>query len=96
MYEMYDIKFLDNNSILSQNQFRIRHVVQTDIALTELTSTVLNIFNKKDKCLRIFFDLAKAFVTASYEILATNWKKQNQRNSFQILAKLFKKQSLVC
>ena len=63
------IKFLESNKLLSPSQFGFRSGLSTANAVHELTDHIFNSLDKKNKCLTIFLDLAKAFDTVSVPLL---------------------------
>lgn len=63
------ISFLNENSIISENQFGFRAGRSTEDAVSGLSEHVAKLIDSKQKCLGIFLDLAKAFDTVSVPIL---------------------------
>ncbi|KAG7309154.1 hypothetical protein JYU34_005076 [Plutella xylostella] len=61
--------YLENNNIISKNQFGFRKGKSTSDAVDELISYVVKGCDSKKKCIGIFLDIAKAFDTVSIPIL---------------------------
>ncbi|CAG9137025.1 unnamed protein product [Plutella xylostella] len=57
------LPYLENNNLISPNQFGFRRNISTSDALLRLTNTIVNHLNNNKKALAIFLDLAKAFDT---------------------------------
>jgi hypothetical protein len=63
------VSYLDNNNILSSNQYGFRSGKNTEDAFYELSKFVSRNLDANKKCLGVFLDLAKAFDTVSHLIL---------------------------
>lgn len=63
------VQFLNQNKILSENQFGFRSGRSTDEAVLKLSETVIENFDNKLRTIGIFLDLSKAFDTVSIPIL---------------------------
>lgn len=63
------IKFLYLNDFISKNQYGFLSGVGTVDALHELTKTVTDQLERKNKCISVFLDLAKAFDTVPHDLL---------------------------
>lgn len=61
--------YLEQNNILSNNQYGFRHGRSTDDAIIYLTRQIVTDVDQHKKSLAIFLDLAKAFDTVSHKIL---------------------------
>ena len=68
MYNRFS-KYLGENKLLFQKQFRFREGHSSDRALVELISNVHNFFNQNKYTLEVFLDLSNAFGTADHDIL---------------------------
>ncbi|CAG4929296.1 unnamed protein product [Colias eurytheme] len=74
------MKFLERNNILSENQFGFRAGKSTDGAVRSLVEFVSNNIDKKQKCIGIFIDLAKAFDTVSVPTLVDKLERYGVRD----------------
>lgn len=63
------VLFLENNNLLSPNQFGFRRNKSTEDAVMNLTNSIATNLDKSKKCVSIFLDLAKAFDTVSVPLL---------------------------
>ncbi|XP_060846100.1 uncharacterized protein LOC132925747 [Rhopalosiphum padi] len=63
------IDYLENNSLLSKNQYGFRPRRSTEDALYAVTTFISKALDKGDKALGIFLDLAKAFDTVDHSLL---------------------------
>lgn len=63
------VSYLENQNIISKNQYGFRRGRSTTDAVEELTEYIVRGLDSKKKCLAIFLDLAKAFDTVSVPIL---------------------------
>ena len=57
--------FLEDNNLLSPNQFGFRHRRSTSDAVHELVHSIATTLDNKGKCVTMFLDLAKAFDSVS-------------------------------
>lgn len=57
------LQFLDKYNLLSSNQFGFRCKKSTSDAVENLITHVVSHMDRKDKCIGVFLDLAKAFDT---------------------------------
>lgn len=79
------INFLENQNLLSQNQFGFRKGKSTDDAVLELTNYISSNLDTKKKVITIFLDLAKAFDTVSIPRLLNKLDQIGVRgNEFKI------------
>lgn len=63
------MSFLEENNLLSTNQFGFIKNKSTDDAIFQLTSNLYKALDDSEKALAIFLDLAKAFDTVNHSIL---------------------------
>lgn len=63
------IDYLENNRLLSQNQYGFRPRISTEDALYNVTKFISEALDKGDKALGIFLDLAKAFDTVDHRLI---------------------------
>lgn len=63
------ITFLEENQLLSNNQFGFRPGLGIDDALYSTTQLIYNELDNRSKVIAIFLDLAKAFDTVNNKIL---------------------------
>lgn len=63
------VTFLENNNILSKNQFGFTNGLSTTDAMYELNKQITDHLNVGNKCLSVFLDLAKAFDTVPHNKL---------------------------
>lgn len=63
------VAFLEQNNILSKNQFGFSEGLSTTDAICELTGCISGELNDGNKCLAVFLDLAKAFDTVPHKSL---------------------------
>jgi hypothetical protein len=63
------LNYLENNALLSPNQFGFRQNRSTEQAVDLLVNGIVDCVDKGDKCVGVFLDLAKAFDTVSIPIL---------------------------
>jgi hypothetical protein len=63
------VHFIDENKILSQNQFGFQRGKSTENAVTSIVSRILQAKEKKESSYCIFLDFAKAFDTVNHNIL---------------------------
>jgi hypothetical protein len=63
------MEFLEKNNLLTTSQYGFRRGRNTNDAIVELTKLVTEALDKKDKCIAIFLDLAKAFDSVCHRSL---------------------------
>jgi hypothetical protein len=63
------VEFLENNNLLSKNQFGFRPGLGTKNALYSASKFIYNAFDNNNKAMAIFLDLAKAFDTVNHNEL---------------------------
>lgn len=63
------VTFLEENMLLSNNQFGFRRGKSTDDATIYLSNKISSFLDRGDKCVGVFLDLCKAFDTVSIDIL---------------------------
>ena len=63
------IDFINENKILSQNQFGFQKGKSTENAVTSIISQIINARDRKESAYCIFLDFAKAFDTVNHDIL---------------------------
>lgn len=63
------LTFLENNQLISKNQFGFRRKKSTEDAVLRLTSIIKDHLDMGECCLGVFLDLQKAFDTVSIPIL---------------------------
>ena len=63
------IKFVEDNNILSPNQYGFQKGKSTENAVTAIVSQILKAKERKESSYCIFLDFAKAFDTVNHEIL---------------------------
>lgn len=78
--------YLTKFKIISDNQFGFVSGRSTEDAVLELTNYVVHNVDKKNKCIGIFLDLAKAFDTVSVPILLNKMERMGIRD---VALKLF-------
>ena len=66
------IEFIDQNNILSPNQFGFRKGLSTESAIIQFIDSVHKGLNKRHHTVAIFMDLSKAFDVLSHSILIKN------------------------
>lgn len=69
------VRYLEQNKILSSNQFGFRCGNSTDDAVHKLTRFISEGLDKRKKTIAVFLDLAKAFDTVSVRILVSKLQK---------------------
>lgn len=73
--------YLESNNLLSDRQYGFRNSRSTDNAVHDLTNYIAESLDKKQKCLAIFLDLAKAFDTVSLSGLCIKLEKLGIRGN---------------
>lgn len=63
------MKYLQNNNLISKNQFGFQPRLSTQDAILDVTSKIYESLGTSKKSLVIFLDLAKAFDTVDHNIL---------------------------
>jgi hypothetical protein len=63
------LKYLNKNSILSENQYGFRKNHSTSLALVDLYDKISLAIDQKEFAVGVFLDLSKAFDTLDYNIL---------------------------
>lgn len=76
------IKFLEDNKLLSKNQFGFRPGLSSEDALYSATKFISNSLDNGEKTLAIFLDLAKAFDSRLLKILPSFGIKNNSLKWF--------------
>ena len=66
------IVFIDNNNILSSNQFGFRKGLSTESAIIQFIDKIHNGLNKRHHTIAVFMDLSKAFDVLDHNILSKN------------------------
>jgi len=64
------VKYLENNNLLSKNQYGFRSGLGTENALYEVTQFIYENLDNGKKVFAVFLDLAKAFDTIHHDILS--------------------------
>lgn len=72
--------YLEKNNLLSDRQYGFRNDRSTDDAVHDLTNHIVTSLDKREKCVAIFLDLAKAFDTVSIPRLCTKLEKLGIRD----------------
>lgn len=80
------ISYLNKFNIISKNQFGFVAGKSTELAVNDLTDFIVRQLDKKNKCISIFLDLAKAFDTVSVPILIDKMERVGIRG---VALKLF-------
>lgn len=75
------LSYLNTNSLLSNQQFGFRAGISTEDAVLNLCNTVSDAMDKKQKCIAIFLDLAKAFDTVSIPTLIVKMERLGIRGT---------------
>lgn len=73
------MSYHDTHNLLAKEQFGFRRGISTEDAAISLCKTVAEGIDKKEKCLAIFLDLAKAFDTVSIPILLSKMERLGVR-----------------
>ena len=64
------IEFIEQNNILSTNQFGFRKGLSTEAAIIQFIDKVHNGLNKRHYTVAVFMDLSKAFDVSNHNILS--------------------------
>ena len=76
------IDFIDQNNILSSNQFGFRKGLSTESAIIQFINNVHNGLNKRHHTVAIFMDLSKAFDVLDHNILSKKLEYYGFRGKF--------------
>ena len=76
------IEFIDQNNILSANQFGFRKGLSTESAIIQFINNVHNGLNKRHHTVAIFMDLSKAFDVLDHNILYKKLEHYGFRGKF--------------
>ena len=76
------IEFIDQNNILSANQFGFRKGFSTESAIIQFINNVHNGLNKRNHTVAIFMDLSKAFDVLDHNILYKKLEHYGFRGKF--------------
>ena len=76
------IEFVDQNSILSPNQFGFRKGLSTESAIIQFIDNVHKGLNKRHHTVAVFMDLSKAFDVLSHNILFKKLEHYGFRGKF--------------
>ena len=76
------IEFIDQNNILSANQFGFRKGFSTESAIVQFINNVHNGLNKRNHTVAIFMDLSKAFDVLDHNILYKKLEHYGFRGKF--------------
>ena len=59
-------EFINNNNILNENQFGFQKNKSTELAISSITTNIIESFENKEYAHCIFLDFAKAFDTVNH------------------------------
>ena len=76
------IVFIDNNNILSSNQFGFRKGLSTESAIIQFIDKIHNGLNKRHHTIAVFMDLSKAFDVLDHNILSKKLEHYGFRGKF--------------
>ena len=83
------VDFIDQNKILSSNQFGFRKGLSTESAIIQFINNIHNGLNKRRHTIAIFMDLSKAFDVLNHNILFEKLEHYGFRGKFLDLLKSF-------
>ena len=75
-------KYINDNSLISSNQFGYRSGYGTDACLLKLISDINSAIDKQMVTISVLFDLSKAFDNVNHAILLEKLKHKNFSNNF--------------
>ena len=76
------VDFIDQNKILSSNQFGFRKGLSTESAIIQFINNIHNGLNKRRHTIAIFMDLSKAFDVLNHNILFEKLEHYGFRGKF--------------
>ena len=76
------VDFIDQNNILSSNQFGFRKGLSTESAIIQFINNIHNGLNKRRHTIAIFMDLSKAFDVLNHNILFEKLEHYGFRGKF--------------
>ena len=83
------LEFLNENNILTQNQFGFRKNYSTELAIADIYNNLLDNLEKKKHTCAVFLDLAKAFDSVDHTILLKKLHKYGIRGKAHELMKSY-------